>query len=135
MYWYPFFPTIKVFFYRHNIYSRLFCSKWIFFTGSTFSRTFPDSVKFQDISWFCQIPGSLDRKHIHVMSNISMSCQTYLFVDTNFTIESISWIWFRFALFSVGDGDLWELWLRGNSQNTGISQIQTHTWEVSNTLF
>ena len=43
MYQYYFSSTIKVFFYKHNIFSQAFCSKWIF------SQTifFPDFSKIQ----------------------------------------------------------------------------------------
>ena len=41
---------IEVFFYRHNIYSLAFLSGF-FFTGNIFPGY------FQDIVWFCKIPG------------------------------------------------------------------------------
>ena len=48
MYWYSSSSTIKVFFCRHNIYFQAFYSKWI---------GFHRQYIFQDISWFCKIPG------------------------------------------------------------------------------
>ena len=41
---------VLFFFYRYNIYSQAFFSKWICFHGQYFSRIFPDFVEFQDLS-------------------------------------------------------------------------------------
>ena len=59
MYWYCFSSTIKVFFYRHNIYS---CS---FFVLS-------GNIVFQDISWFCQI-----QAHFQDLKNEFVTLQNF----------------------------------------------------------
>jgi len=47
---------VPVLFFFYNQFSStgiifiIFCSKWIFFTGNIFSRTFHDIVNFKDIS-------------------------------------------------------------------------------------
>ena len=51
MYWYSFSSTIEIFFCGHNTFSRFFLnSKWIFSQVIFISRTFPELLKFQDIS-------------------------------------------------------------------------------------
>ena len=55
MYWYSFSSITEVFFYKHNIYSWAFLFYLVvdFFKGSL--RTFPDFVKFKDISRACKM--------------------------------------------------------------------------------
>ena len=86
MYQYSFSSTIEVFFYRHNIYSQAFCSKW----------KFHRQYYFHQISWLCRIQGHFqDLKNEFVIfqvfrdewvNPVILVHHRYLFYDQRITV-------------------------------------------------